>query len=416
MHEGCLPRSTTIIKVPKNVFCLPRLQKLGVNADLVDFRGERNETFPMSFSDFALLRSLQVTLKEKGLKLPTEIQTMAIPALLTRRSLVGIAETGSGKTLAYVLPVLNLLKVMENEGEKVTDDGTPRALVLVPSRELGEQVSKVFKIFTHQTRLRVRTVLGGTALEVAKENLKGPFEILVATPGRLAQMIQRRQAKLSDLQILVIDEADVMVDPGFLDVAKKILAACPEVLQLALFSATVSPDVQKLISEMFEGVEIFRTKRSERTAKELTTQNLTVVDGKRWPLLKKLLDEDREGSTLIFANTREQCDELAKLLKKNEVEHVIYRGEMDKIERRKNLKAFRDGVIKVLVSTDLASRGLDVEHVDRVINYHMPSVIENYLHRVGRTARAGRSGLAINFVTERDSEMALKIKTVSSRK
>ena len=370
----------------------------------------------MSFSDFALLRSLHATLKEKGLKLPTEIQTMAIPALLARRSLVGIAETGSGKTLAYVLPVLNLLKTMENDGEKVTEDGTPRALVLVPSRELGEQVSKVFKIFTHQTRLRVRTVLGGTALEVAKENLKGPFEILVATPGRLAQMIQRRQAKLSDLQILVIDEADVMVDPGFLDVAKKILGACPEILQLALFSATVSPDVQKLISEMFEGVEIFRTKRSEQTAKELTTQNLTVVDGKRWPLLKKLLDEDREGSTLIFANTREQCDELAKLLKKNEVEHVIYRGEMDKIERRKNLKAFRDGVIKVLVSTDLASRGLDVEHVDRVINYHMPSLIENYLHRVGRTARAGRSGLAINFVTERDSDMAFKIKGVSPRK
>ncbi len=382
----------------------------------VYFGNESNETLGMTFQDFALLRSLQGTLKEKGFKQPTEIQQMAIPALIERKSIVGIAETGSGKTLAYVLPILNLLKAMENEGNKVTEDGTPRALVLVPSRELGEQVSKVFKTFTHQTRLRVRTVLGGTALEVAKENLKGNFEVLVATPGRLEQMIHRRQARLSDLQILVIDEADVMVDPGFLDVAKKILGACPEVLQLALFSATVSADVQPVIDEIFAGVETMRTKRSEKTAKGLTTQNVTVVDGKRWPLLEKLLQENREGSTLIFANTREQCDALAKLLDKNEIEHVIYRGEMDKIERRKNLKAFRDGVIKVLVSTDLASRGLDVEQVDRVINYHMPSVVENYLHRVGRTARAGRSGLAINFITDRDTEMLTKIKTLRPNK
>jgi len=363
----------------------------------------------MTFKDFPLLRSLQDTLKEKAFNTPTEIQRMTIPALLERRSIVGIAETGSGKTLAYALPILHLLKTLENEGDRVAEEATPRALVLVPSRELGEQVSKVFKVFTHNTRLRVRSVLGGTALQVAKENLNGEFEILVATPGRLAQMIQRRQVTLEDLKVMVIDEADVMVDPGFIASAEKILAAGPEVMQLALFSATISPDVQKLLSEMFEGVEIFRTKGSDRVAAGLRTENLTVIDGKRWPLLKKLLAEERAGSTLIFTNTREQCDDLAKQLTKEKIEHVVYRGEMDKIERRKNLQAFRDGVIKVLISTDLASRGLDVEHVDRVINYNMPSQIENYLHRVGRTARAGRSGLAINLVTERDAEMAKKI-------
>jgi superfamily II DNA/RNA helicase len=366
----------------------------------------------MKFSDFQLLKSLQSTLKEKSFTTPTEIQQMAIPALLNRRSLVGIAETGSGKTLSYVLPILHLLKTMENDGNKVTEDGTPRALVLVPSRELGEQVSKVFKTFTHDTRMRVRSVLGGTALAVAKENIKGGLEVLVATPGRLEQLIQRRQVDLDDLQILVIDEADVMVDAGFIEVAEKILSACPETMQLALFSATISAEVQKLLSEMFEGVEIFRTKRSERVAVGLKTQNQIVQNGKRWPILKKLLEEKRAGSTLIFTNTREQCDELAQLLVKNKVEHVIYRGEMDKVERRQNLKAFRDGEIKVLLSTDLASRGLDVEHVDRVINYNMPAHVENYLHRVGRTARAGRTGLAINFVTERDAEIVKKIKSL----
>jgi ATP-dependent RNA helicase RhlE len=241
----------------------------------------------MTFKQFALLGSLQHTLKEKGLLAPTEIQSLAIPALLERRSLVGIAETGSGKTLAYALPILHLLKTMENEGQRVTDDGKPRALILVPSRELGEQVSKVFKLFTHSTRLRVRTVLGGTDIEVAKESINGGIEVLVATPGRLEQMIQRRQVSLADLQIMVIDEADVLVDPGFLEVAKKIISACPDVIQLALFSATVSPDVQKLLSEMFEGVEILRTKGSNRVAAGLSTENLQVMNGKRWPLLQK---------------------------------------------------------------------------------------------------------------------------------
>lgn len=366
----------------------------------------------MTFKDFALLRSLQDTLKEKAFKTPTEIQTLSIPALLDKRSIVGIAETGSGKTLAFALPVLNQVKTLEAEGDKVQEEGSPRALILVPSRELGEQVSKVFKLFTHQTRVRVRTVLGGTAMQVAKENIKGEFEILIATPGRLEQMLRRKQVTLEDLRILVMDEADVMVDPGFLEVAETILGHCPEVMQLALFSATISPDVQKLISEMFAGVEILRTKRSQKVAQGLKTENLKVVDGKRWPLLAKLLSEDTKGGTLIFANTREQCDELARLLDKNNFEYVLYRGEMDKVTRRKNLKAFRDGVIKILISTDLASRGLDVEHVGRVINYHMPSVVDNYLHRVGRTARAGRKGLAVNFITERDVGIATKIKSL----
>jgi superfamily II DNA/RNA helicase len=362
-----------------------------------------------TFADFPLLDSLKSTLRLNSLVTPTEIQQLVIPQLLARKSLVGIAETGSGKTLAYVLPILHLLKSMENGGDKVTEEGSPRALVLVPSRELGEQVSKVFKLLTHDTRMRVRSVLGGTDISVAKENVKGCLEVLVATPGRLEQMIGRRQVSLEDLQILVIDEVDVMVDPGFLEVAEKILEACPEVVQLALFSATFSPEVQKLVSEMFEGIEIVRTKRSEQLPLGLTTKNVTVIDGKRWPLLKKILTEERAGSILIFSNTREQCDVLAKDLQKEGIEFVLYRGEMDKVERRKNLKEFRDGRIKVLLSTDLASRGLDVEHVECVINYHMPSHLENYLHRVGRTARAGRTGLAINLITERDAEIAATI-------
>ncbi len=367
-----------------------------------------------SFHDFGLLKSLQQTLKESAFATPTEIQSKAIPLLLAGKSLVGVAETGSGKTMAYALPILHLLKQQENDGDKVRDEGTPRALIVVPTRELGEQVSRVFKTFTHTTRLRVRTILGGTKLQVAKENVKGQFEVLVATPGRLVQMLMRRQIDLEQTRTLIFDEADQMLDPGFMAEATKIVSACPQTLQIALFSATVSADVQKLMTELVPDAEIIRTKGSSRVVATLQTENLKVLNGKRFPLLETLMKNAVTGGTLIFTNTREQCDALAKDMVKKGVACVIYRGEMDKIERRNNLKAFREGKVQWLISTDLASRGLDVEHVGRVINYHMPQHLENYLHRAGRTARAGRAGRVINFVTERDQEIMELVKSVKA--
>jgi superfamily II DNA/RNA helicase len=369
-----------------------------------------------SFSSFKFLKTIQETLNEKALSTPTEIQSRAIPIILGGGSLVGVSETGSGKTLAYALPILHLLKTLEIEGDSVTEDSQPRAAVIVPTRELGEQVSKVFKPFTHTTRLRVRTVLGGTKLEVAKRNISGPFDILVATPGRLVQLMDRNLINLNDVRILVFDEADQMLDEGFLPDANCIAGECRVGCQLALFSATVSPDVQKLMSELFSEAEIIRSKGSHRVVPTLTTINRTVVGGKRFPLMVDILAKPVKGGTLIFTNTREQCDKLAELLKNNGHKCLIYRGEMDKVERRANLKSFRDGNVDLLISTDLASRGLDVEHVGRVINYHLPKEMENYLHRVGRTARAGRKGQVFNLVTERDQDLISKLDNVKASK
>jgi ATP-dependent RNA helicase RhlE len=365
-----------------------------------------------SFSDFDLLDTLQTTLAEKGLVSPTEIQAQTIPALLKGRSVVGVAETGSGKTLAYALPIMHILKSLENIGRSITIDGQPRACVIVPTRELGEQVSKVFKPFTHTTRLRVRTVLGGTAFDVARKNVQGPFEILVATPGRLLKLIEMRLVNLQDVRVLVLDEVDQMLDQGFLPDAEKITQACPSESQRALFSATVSPKVEELIGKLFADAEVIRSEGSHRVVTTLETINQTVVDGKRFPLLERLLESSAEGGTILFTNTRSQCDILAAELEKSGRQCVIYRGEMDKTERRRNLKAFREGKIELLISTDLASRGLDIEHVGRVINYHLPQQMENYIHRVGRTARAGRPGLVINFVTERDAAFVSKLDVV----
>ena len=362
-----------------------------------------------SFADFALLPTRQETLVEKELTSPTEIQVRTVPALLAGRYVVGVAETGSGKTLAYVLPILHRLKTLELQGNPVTVYGEPRAIVVVPTRELGEQVAKAFKPFTHTTRLRVRALLGGTTMEQAKRGLQGPFEVLVATPGRLIKMMDAGLVTLGDVRTLVLDEADQMLDHGFLPDVRRLVKACPTDRQLAMFSATVPAAVEKLIADLFAGAEVIRSQGSHRVVPTLTTTQQLVVGGKRFPLLERLLGKKVEGGTILFTNTREQCDKLAGELEEAGWPCVIYRGEMDKVERRRNLKAFRDGEVPLLISTDLASRGLDVEHVGRVINYHLPQQMENYLHRVGRTARAGRPGLVVNFVTERDAPLINKL-------
>ena len=368
-----------------------------------------------SFTDFPLLPTLQATLAERGLITPTEIQVRSIPLLLNGRSMIGLSPTGSGKTLAFVLPMLHQLKVLETEGPPVSEESRPRGVVIVPARELGEQVTRVFKPFTHTTRLRVRSVLGGTKFEVAKRNVGGCFEILVATPGRLLQLMDRELVGLGDVRTLVFDEADRMLDQGFLPDAGRIAEACPPARQMAMFSATVSPAVQTLMNKLFAGAELIRSEGSHQVVPTLVTVNLNVPDGKRFPFLEDLLTKKVAGGTLIFTNTREQCDDLAQRIEGTGRRCLVYRGEMDKVERRANLKAFRDGEIDLLISTDLASRGLDVDLIARVINYHLPTDLENYLHRVGRTARAGRKGLVINLVTERDAPLMSRVAGLSTK-
>ncbi|MFN3454466.1 MAG: DEAD/DEAH box helicase [Pseudobdellovibrio sp.] len=362
-----------------------------------------------TFPEFGLLPSIIKTLKAQKIYTPTEIQKNAIPMLMSGQSVVGVSETGSGKTLTYALPILHLLKSLEDDGNPVSESSMPRAIVLVPSRDLGEQVSKVFKNYTHDTRLRVRPVLGGTTFEQSRRSISGEFEILLATPGRLIQLMEKRLIDFSDVKMIVFDEADQMLDEGFLTESKMIVKACPEDATLALFSATVSQTVQDLMNSLFQKAEVIRSSGAGKVVKTLTTKNETVIDGLRWPIFEKLIKQKPEGGTIVFTNTREQCDKLANEIEKNGYECVVYRGEMDKGERRSNLNSFRKGEVSLLISTDLAARGLDLDYVGRVINYHLPQEMANYLHRVGRTARAGRKGLVVNLVTERDLALIAKL-------
>lgn len=367
-----------------------------------------------TFSDFGLLATLQKTLKEKNLKKPTEIQSKILPLMLGGDSVVGIAETGSGKTLAYALPLLHLLKTKEIQGDAVQSESSPRGLVLVPTRELGDQIAKVFKLFTHETRLRVRSALGGVPLAQARKSIVGEFEILIATPGRLAELMKQKAVHLDHVEVLIFDEADQMMDDTFKSDSHKIAEACPDDLLLGLFSATVNPAVEELMDNLFAKANVIFTSGSGKTVKTLTTRNLKVENGERWPVLEKVLNQPMEGGTILFTNTREQCDKIAKQLEEAGYTFGLYRGDMDKAERRKIFEKFRNGIIDLLISTDLASRGLDIESVDRVINYHMPKDLSNYIHRVGRTARAGRKGLVVNLITERDDKVVAKIEKLLS--
>jgi superfamily II DNA/RNA helicase len=230
----------------------------------------------------------------------------------------------------------------------------------------------------------------------------------------MEQLMQQKLLSLHDVRFLVLDEADQILDQGFLPAVKRILKGTPIERQLALFTATASDPIQILIGEMFRDAEVIETRGRHRLVSSLITDNRKVPNGKRFPLLEEVLAEPVEGGTLIFANTREQCDKIAEEMIKNDYRCALYRGDMDKKERRKNLQELRDGTLEVLISTDLGARGLDVENVDRVINYHLPKEMKNYLHRAGRTARAGRKGTVINFVTERDENLIKRLDSISS--
>jgi len=361
---------------------------------------------PSTFAESPLLPSLIEGLAKQGITKPTPIQAQSLGPLLEGRSLVGVAQTGSGKTLAYALPVLHQLKSAENAGSMVSSPGRPRGLVLTPGRELGEQVSKVFKSLTHACRLRVRTVIGGSKKAVARQNIKGNFEVLVATPGRLVQLLKSGELRLDDIRVVVFDEADQVLDPGFLPVIKTVIQACPPQAQLMFFSATLPKNVEKVVRGLFTKPPLMlRTQGSHQVVRTLATDNRTVHNGERFPILRSVLTNGPKVGTVLFANTRDQCNKIAEWLAHEGFPCVDLRGEMDRAERRANLATFRSGEVDLMLATDLGGRGLDIDRVERVINVHLPTDVHNYLHRVGRTARAGRSGTVVNLVTERDQPL-----------
>jgi ATP-dependent RNA helicase RhlE len=362
-------------------------------------------TVTLRFEDLKLIEPLLHALRDERYEKPTPIQERAIPHVLTGRDLLGCAQTGTGKTAAFALPVLQKLSAAP-----APLPGGVRVLVLAPTRELATQIGDGFAAYGRHLRMRHTVIFGGVGQNPQAMALRRGVEIVVATPGRLLDLMQQRIAKLDRVEILVLDEADRMLDMGFIHDVRRIISALPKKRQTLFFSATLPEDIKSLARDILTDpvrVEVTPT----ATTVEKISQSLYTIDrhGKQ-PLLEKLLRDPSFRRTLVFARTKRGANKVAEKLNAAGIHADAIHGNKSQSARERALENFKRGATRVLVATDIAARGIDVDEITHVVNFDMPDVPENYVHRIGRTARAGMSGVAIAFCSpeERDELRAVE--------
>ncbi len=357
----------------------------------------------MSFTQFNLDSRLNTAIKRSGFSTPTPIQTSAIPLALAGNDLVGTAQTGTGKTAAFVLPILQ--KILTTQGKRT------RALIITPTRELAEQIHQAIGHLGYGTNIQSVAIYGGVGPAPQIEALKRGVEIVVACPGRLLDHIQNQHATLDTIEFLVLDEADRMLDMGFLPDIKRILRHIPKKRQTMLFSATFPDEIKKLAAQV-----TFKPKRVSiglvRPAHTVGHTLYPVPHHLKNRLLIKLLEQTNTKSILIFTRTKHRATNLLKKIKRTDYKVTSLHGDRTQGQRRAALKGFKEGKYQIMVATDIAARGLDIDGISHVINYDMPDTADAYIHRIGRTGRAQRTGEAFTFVTPDDQELVKKIENV----
>jgi len=353
----------------------------------------------LNFETFHFHPAVKAGIVAAGYTTPTPIQVQAIPSILKGRDLMGLAQTGTGKTAAFVLPILNRLIA--------NNCGYPRTLIVAPTRELAEQTHQAIEILGRKTRLQSVAVYGGVAIGPQIQKLRRA-DIVVACPGRLLDHISRRAVDLSRLEVLVIDEADQMFDMGFLPDIKRILSHLPQKRQTLLFSATMPAEIRRLAADILQNpvvVQVGTTAPADTVRHAL----YPVAPHLKTALLFDLLRETPTGSVLIFTRTKHRAKSLGKTLAVAGYSSASLQGNLSQGKRQAALDGFRDGTFQILVATDIAARGIDVSRVSHVINYDIPSTPEAYIHRIGRTGRATRSGEAFTLITGDDKDMVKAI-------
>lgn len=346
------------------------------------------------FSDLSLMPPLLKSLVENSYLNPTPIQEQAIPILLTGSDLLGCAQTGTGKTAAFALPILQRLADNKSKARSMR----PLALILTPTRELAVQIQQDFKNYGKYLPLKCAAIFGGVSQFHQAKALKEGTEILIATPGRLMDLYQQKLLHLDDLKIFVLDEADRMLDLGFVNDIKKLIKLLPKQRQTLFFSATMPPDILSLATSLlnttYKKVEVAPV---SSTAEKIQQSVVFVEKANKKALLRQLLMDPALKKVIVFTRTKHGANQVSQMLEKNRISSAAIHGNKSQNARQKALESFRDGEVRVLVATDIAARGIDVDHISHVINYELPNVAESYVHRIGRTARAGRSGQAIAF-------------------
>jgi len=351
------------------------------------------------FNQLSLSAPLVRLLTEFGLTEPTEIQSKVIPLALAGRDIMASAETGSGKTAAFLLPII----------EKLQKRGPTRALILAPTRELANQIDSNAKSYSSAARLRTALIVGGESASAQIKALKSGVDIVIATPGRLNDLIERGVVPLKNIEILVLDEADRMLDMGFLPQVRRIIKHLPIRRQTMLLSATLSGAVEQLARELMKACERVVAAQPAATVATLQQKAFPVLSHAKLPLVLALLQQHADGTFLIFTQTRRGADRLSKVLTSNKFGVATLHSDRNQSQRNQALASFRSGRARVLVATDVAARGIDVDGITFVVNYEVPSTAEDYIHRVGRTARAGRNGSALTLVSPEEESMLASI-------
>jgi len=365
-----------------------------------------------NFTDLGLAEPLVRALEAKGYSTPTPIQAQAIPYVLEGRDLLGIAQTGTGKTAAFVLPSIQRLV---DSGKRVLPTHC-RMLVLAPTRELASQIAESARAYGKFSRMSVATVFGGTSINKNRQDMARGVDILVATPGRLLDLIEQRFVSLNLIETLVLDEADQMLDLGFIHALRKIVKLVPRQRQTLFFSATMPQSIRELADQFIKDPALVSIKPAATTAERVDQYATLVNQAEKQALLTMTLRDPAIERVLVFTRTKHGADRVVRLLGGNGIAANAIHGNKSQANRERALAAFKTGEVKVLVATDIAARGIDVSGVSHVINFELPNVPEQYVHRIGRTARAGNDGIAISFVADDERPYLRDIERLTRQK
>ncbi|MFB9057769.1 DEAD/DEAH box helicase [Mariniflexile ostreae] len=348
----------------------------------------------MSFKDLQLNRPILRAVAEAGYENPTLVQEKTIPLVLKKKDVIVSAQTGTGKTAAFALPIIQQLFDTQDTvkgGKKI------KALIISPTRELAIQIENDFKTYSAYTNLRTAVVFGGISIDPQKEILKKGIDILIATPGRLLDLHKQDVVNLDYIQTLVLDEADLMLDMGFIDDVKKIERLCTKEKQILLFSATIPYKVEQLASSILKDPQRIEVSPNASTSKNINQFLYYVPKKNKIELVLHLLRDNIKGSIIIFRRTKFGVDKLEQTLLKNKYKAVSLHGDKSQSERQIALEQFKNKEAHILIATDVAARGIDIDNLNAVINFDLPNLPETYVHRIGRTARAGSTGSAYSF-------------------
>ncbi len=359
----------------------------------------------MSFSNLGLSEAIVRAVTEYGYTTPTPIQLQAIPAVLAGGDLLAGAQTGTGKTAGFTLPILHRLSTAANAPVNTTSPRPVRALIMTPTRELAAQIGENIKSYGKHVNLNSAVIFGGVGINPQIAMLKKGVDILVATPGRLLDHMQQGTIRLDKIEILVLDEADRMLDMGFIRDIRKVLAALPKKRQNLLFSATFSDEIKALADGLLNAPAMIEVARRNSTV-EVIAQKIHPVDrNQKHVLLSHLIRTHQWPQVLVFTRTKHGANKLVEQLEKDSISGMAIHGNKSQSARTKALSEFKDGKLQVLVATDIAARGIDIDQLPHVVNYDLPNVPEDYVHRIGRTGRAGATGVAVSLVCVDEHDM-----------